>query len=129
MFFKLCMRMCINMHIRTFLFLYRNIFSAVLKKRRPYTYIYHIYPILKMPSNGISALIAGKVKVPVSRRFGTKNSNLKYHFLDDPLFWLPCVVFGVWVNFKVPISRSAVHKNGNLSEKRTEKKSAQIRSQ
>lgn len=104
--------MCIIMCIHIFFSLQEQ-FPCRFEKAAGLTNNYNIYPILKMPSNGLPAWFAGMVKVPVSRRFSTKNSNLKYQFLDDPCFWLPCVAFGVGGIFKVPISRNALHKMGS----------------
>ena len=85
------------------------------------TYNYNIYPILKMPSNGLPVWFTGMVKVPISRRFGTKNSNPQYQFLDNLCFSLQFVFFGKTAFLKVPISRSCLHKMlalGGVSEDR-----------
>lgn len=80
-FHCMCMRIFMSIHI--FFSLWEQQLCR-FKKAARLTYNYNIYPILKMPSNGLPVWFAGKGKVPFSRRFGTKNSNLGYQFLDDP---------------------------------------------
>lgn len=92
---------------------YKHIFftgTFRLKKfisRSPPINIYHIYRILKMPSNGFPAAVSQYAKVPKTRNFGTKNSKLGYHFLDGPRFWLQYDDFDLSSFVRVPISRNS----------------------
>lgn len=47
-----------------------------------------------MPSNGLAVRFARNVKVPFSRRSGTKNSKREYQFLEYVSFSLGYVGFG-----------------------------------
>lgn len=101
----LCLCVYFSLQEQYFLFAFLKKTNADIKISVRYTYIYHIYQFLKIPTNGFVMRFSQCGKVPISRTFATKNSKLRYHFLEHLCFWLCYAVFYSMQFCRVPISR------------------------